>query len=58
MPAPGMPESSPAAFSVTPAGSGPAVLKVGAGAPFAVTLKLPLVPTVNVVALALVMLGA
>ena len=34
------------------------VLKLGAGVPVAVTLKLPLVPTVKVVALALVMLGA
>src|SRR5207245_7880099 len=45
-------------LKVTPEGNVPASLKVGAGKPVAVTVKLPAVPTVNVVLLALVMAGA
>ena len=54
----GVPESEPPNVSVTPPGSGLTVLNVGAGEPFAVTAKLPLVPTTNVVVFALVKLGA
>ena len=38
---------------MTPLGRVPVSLSVGAGLPVAVTVKLPAVPTVNVVALAL-----
>ena len=43
---------------VTPLGRAPVLLKVGAGKPVAVTVKVPAVPTVKVVVLAEVMAGA
>jgi hypothetical protein len=43
--------------NVTPPGSAPVSVKVGVGVPVAVTVKLPAVPTVNVVLLALVIAG-
>lgn len=58
VPAPGIPERSPPVVKLTPLGRALAVLNVGAGDPFAVTLKLPLVPTTKVVFAALVKLGA
>ena len=48
----------PAALKFTPVGSAPVKENVGAGAPVATTVNVPAVETVNVVALALVMLGA
>jgi hypothetical protein len=45
-------------LNVTPPGSAPVSLNVGNGNPLAVTLKVPSDPTVNVVALALVIAGA
>ena len=56
MPAAGVPLSTPAGVRVTPVGK-PLVVKVGGGAPLAVTLKVPIVPTVKVVAFALVKAG-
>ena len=53
-----MPESTPAEVSVIPVGRAPLSVNVGAGYPVAVTVKLPAVPAVNVVLLALVMAGA
>ena len=44
--------------NVTPLGSAPLSLTDGVGVPVAVTVKLPAVPTVNVVLLALVIAGA
>jgi hypothetical protein len=44
--------------NVTPLGSAPVSVKDGVGAPVAVTVKLPAVPTVNVVLLALLIAGA
>jgi len=44
-------------FNVTPLGNAPDSLNVGAGLPVVVTVKLPAVPTVNVVLLALVIAG-
>src|SRR5215472_12572307 len=44
--------------NVTPLGSVPVFVSDGVGVPVVVTVKLPAVPTVNVVLLALVMLGA
>src|SRR5207245_3753352 len=59
VPAAGVPLSTPVvALNVTPLGKVPVSLKVGVGKPVAVTVKLPAVPTVNVVLLALVMVGA
>src|SRR6267378_2489101 len=59
VPAAGVPLSTPVpAVKVTPPGRAPVSLKVGAGKPVAATVKLPAVPTVNVVLLALVMAGA
>jgi hypothetical protein len=59
VPASGVPEITPVVKSnVTPPGSGPASVNVGAGKPVAVTVKLPSEPTVNVVAAALVIAGA
>jgi hypothetical protein len=56
--APGVPARIPvAAVKVTPAGRVPVTLKVGAGVPVAVTVKVPAVPTVNVVVPALVIVG-
>jgi hypothetical protein len=52
----GVPLSTPAA-NVTPAGSVPVSLKVGAGNPDAVTVNEPGLPTVNVVAEALFRAG-
>ena len=46
------------AFSVTPEGNAPVSLKFGAGVPLATTVKLPAVPTVNVIVFALVIAGA
>jgi hypothetical protein len=44
--------------NVTPVGSAPVSVSDGAGDPVVVAVKLPAVPTVNVVALALVIDGA
>jgi hypothetical protein len=44
--------------NVTPVGSVPVTLSVGAGNPVAVTVNVPAVPTANVVLLALVIVGA
>ena len=58
MPAAGVPLNTPvAAVNVTPLGKVPVSLRVGAGEPVAVTVNVPIVPTVNVVLLALVMAG-
>jgi hypothetical protein len=46
------------ALNVTPAGNVPDSLRVAAGYPLAVTVKLPALPTVNVALLALVIAGA
>ena len=46
------------ALNVTPLGSAPVSLSVGAGNPVAVTVNVPAVPTVNVVLFALVIAGA
>jgi hypothetical protein len=43
--------------NVTPLGSAPVSVKDGVGAPVAITVKLPAVPTVNVVLAALVIAG-
>jgi len=54
----GVPESTPVVvLKLTPPGSVPVMLNVGAGKPVASTVKLPAVPTTNVVLLALVMAG-
>jgi len=53
-----VPLSTPALESVTPLGSAPLSLNVGAGEPVAVTVNDPAIPTTNVVLLALVMAGA
>src|SRR5579872_1035194 len=59
VPAPGVPASTPVELlNVTPDGSDPVSVNVGAGSPVAVTLKVPGVPEVNVVLLALVIAGA
>ena len=44
--------------NVTPLGRAPLSLRLGVGEPVAVTVKLPAVPTVKAVLLALVMAGA
>jgi hypothetical protein len=44
--------------NVTPLGSVPASVSVGFGEPVVVTVKLPAVPTANVVLFALVIAGA
>jgi hypothetical protein len=44
--------------NVTPVGSTPVLVNDGVGDPVAVAVKLPAVPTVNVVVLALVIAGA
>jgi hypothetical protein len=44
--------------NVTPPGSAPVSVRVGVGDPVVVTVKLPAVPTVNVVLFALVIAGA
>src|ERR1017187_8253309 len=53
----GVPLKTPA-LKVTPAGSAPDSVIVGAGNPVAVTVNDPAAPSVNVVLLALVMAGA
>jgi hypothetical protein len=53
----GVPLKTPA-LNVTPAGSAPDSVIVGAGNPVAVTVNEPAAPSVNVVLLALVMIGA
>jgi hypothetical protein len=53
----GVPLRTPA-LKVTPAGSAPDSVIVGAGNPVAVTVNEPAAPWVNVVLLALVMAGA
>jgi len=59
VPAPGVPLSTPvAAVNVTPVGSVPDSLRVGAGKPVVVTVNVPAAPTVNIVLVALVMAGA
>src|SRR2546427_13274433 len=59
VPAAGVPLRTPVVvLNVTPVGSVPVSLNVGAGNPVAVTVNVPTVPTVNVVLLALVMAGA
>jgi len=59
VPADGVPLNAPvAALNVTPAGSVPASLSVGAGVPVAVSVNVPVVPTRNVVLFALVIPGA
>ena len=59
MPAAGVPPSTPVpALNVTPLGSDPVALRLGAGKPVAVTVNDPAVPTTNVVLFALVMAGA
>ena len=58
MPTAGVPLSTPVlALNVTPLGSAPTSLSVGAGVPVAVTVNVPAVPTVKVVLLVLVMAG-
>src|SRR5258708_36805064 len=55
----GVPLSTPAEVNVTPLGRVPVSLKVTVvGKPEAVTVKVPALPTLNVVLLALVMAGA
>jgi hypothetical protein len=55
----GVPLTTPlAVLNVTPLGSAPLSLNVGAGEPVAVTVNEPAVPTVKVALLALVMAGA
>jgi hypothetical protein len=53
-----VPLSTPDAVKVTPGGSGPVSLKVGAGNPVAVTVNEPALPAVNTAVAALVMAGA
>ena len=48
----------PLSWNAMPLGSEPDSVSVGVGVPVAVTVKLPAVPAVNVVPLALVMEGA
>ena len=61
VPAPGVPDSIPVPFplslKVTPLGSAPVSVRVGAGVPVVVTENVLAVPTVNVVLLALVIAG-
>jgi len=58
VPAAGVPPNSPVdALNVTPPGSAPLSLSVGAGSPVEVTMNEPAMPTVNVVLLALVIAG-
>jgi hypothetical protein len=62
VPEAGVPLSVPVPFplslNVTPLGSAPVSLSEGVGVPVAVTVKLPAMPTVNVVLFALVIAGA
>jgi len=48
----------PLSLKVTPLGSTPASVRVAVGAPVVVTVKLPAVPTINVILFPLVMTGA
>src|SRR5690348_2799404 len=48
----------PLSWNVTPLGSAPASVSEGVGVPVAVKMKLPATPEVNVVLLALVIVGA
>ena len=48
----------PLSINVTPLGAAPVSVSESVGVPVAVTVKLPVVPTVNVVLLALVIAGA
>jgi len=61
VPAAGVPLSVPVPFplsvKVTPLGSVPDSLRLGAGKPVVVTVNVPAVPTVNVALLALVIAG-
>src|SRR5581483_9429364 len=55
----GVPDSTPVlALKVTPGGRVPVIDSVGLGVPVAVTVKVPALPAVKVVVLALVMAGA
>ena len=54
----GLPESTPVLENVTPVGRGPDSLKVDAGYPVAVTVKLSAVTSVNVALFAEVIAGA
>jgi len=62
VPAPAVPLSVavpfPLSLNVTPLGSVPVSVRDGVGVPVVVTVKLPAVPTINVVLLALVIAGA
>jgi len=59
VPVAGVPLNAPVAvLNVTPLGSAPVSLRVGAGKPVAVTVNVPAVPTENVVLAALVIWGA
>ena len=59
VPAPGVPLSTPVEeLNVSPVGNVPVSLKVSAGKPLAVTVKLPALPTVKAALLALVIVGA
>lgn len=59
VPEAGVPLRTPVpALKVTPLGSAPLSLNAGAGTPLAVTVKVPAIPTVKVVLLALVIAGA
>ena len=59
MPVAGVPLNTPVVeLSVTPAGSAPVSLNVGAGKPVAVTVNVPFAPTENVVLFPLVIAGA
>jgi hypothetical protein len=53
-----VPVPFPLSLNVTPLGSAPVSLSEGVGLPVVVTVKLASVPTVNVVLLALVIVGA
>jgi len=58
VPAAGVPLSTPLVeLRVTPVGNAPVSLNVGAGKPVAVNVKVPAVPTVKVVLVALVNIG-
>ena len=57
VPAAGVPLNNPAVLSVTPLGSVPVSVNVGAGYPLAVAWNEPAVPTVNVVLVPLVKAG-
>lgn len=54
----GVPDSTPLEERVTPVGNVPVSLNVGGGEPVADTVKVPAVPSINVVADTVVMVGA